>query len=136
MQEQLVDFCAFLEKEGVTIQNQGDVIERFIFQFDKKRIIVGIVAAKFGLSPADLGKNIRDRNILEPRQIAMTLMMKYRIDSGTGIGRYFRDGQHVFDHTTVLHAKKVIGNLVETDQVFRAKYQAIENEVKKLLNIE
>ncbi len=69
------------------------------------------VADYFGLRHADLISQRRQRSIVRPRQMAMALTKELTEHSLPEIG----DGFGGRDHTTVLHACKVIRKLIETD---------------------
>ena len=68
------------------------------------------VSEYFGVRMADLQSARRDRSIARPRQVAMYLAKELTSKSlpeiGTAFGR---------DHTTILHAVRVIEGLVKTD---------------------
>lgn len=68
------------------------------------------VAGQFKLRVTDLLADGRYRRICRPRQIAMYLACEVTGQSLPQIGRSF--GR---DHTTVLHAKRTISNLIERD---------------------
>ncbi len=67
----------------------------------------------------------REREFIEPIYVAMTMAMDNTKLSLASIGGKF-NGR---DHSTVLHAHKTIDNLIDTDKVFRLKFQ---NALKKL----
>lgn len=69
------------------------------------------VADYFGLRQADLTSQRRQRSVVRPRQMAMALAKELTELSLPEIG----DGFGGRDHTTVLHACRVVRKLVETD---------------------
>ncbi len=69
------------------------------------------VADYFGLRHADLMSQRRQRSVVRPRQMAMALSKELTDHSLPEIG----DGFGGRDHTTVLHACRVVRKLVETD---------------------
>lgn len=69
------------------------------------------VAAYYGLKQDDLLSPRRTRAIARPRQFAMHLAKTMTTRSYPDIGRRFGNR----DHTTVLHAIKVVAKLIETD---------------------
>jgi chromosomal replication initiator protein len=69
-----------------------------------------IVADYFGLRHGDLVSKRRQRSVVRPRQMAMSLAKELTEHSLPEIGEAF--GR---DHTTVLHACRVVRKLVETD---------------------
>ena len=68
------------------------------------------VADYFGLRHGDLVSKRRQRSVVRPRQMAMTLAKELTEHSLPEIGEAFSR-----DHTTVLHACRVVRKLVETD---------------------
>lgn len=81
-----------------------------------------IVAEYYGVKPHELKRQTRKREIAEARQICMWLRLKHTRDSLMTIGRRYNK-----DHTTVLHAKKVVNNLMDTNREFRERLETIEN---------
>jgi len=75
----------------------------------KMKDILAFTASHFGMSEMTLLSPRRDRKIVRPRQIAMFLCKELTPRSYTEIALFFRD----CDHTTVLHAVRLIGGLVE-----------------------
>jgi chromosomal replication initiator protein len=69
------------------------------------------VADYFGLRHADLMSQRRQRSVVRPRQMAMALSKELTDHSLPEIG----DGFGGRDHTTVLHACRVVKKMVETD---------------------
>jgi chromosomal replication initiator protein len=69
------------------------------------------VADYFGLRHADLMSQRRQRSVVRPRQMAMALAKELTEHSLPEIG----DGFGGRDHTTVLHACRVVRKLIETD---------------------
>lgn len=65
----------------------------------------------FGISLQDLRKVRRLHAVVRPRQIAMYLCRELTVRSLPEIGRMFGG----YDHTTVLHAGRVIEKLIKSD---------------------
>jgi hypothetical protein len=74
----------------------------------------------------------RKREVVQARQTMMYLACKYTAYSLTRIGYKF--GKK--DHCTVLHAKKTINNLIDTNKDFREQIKAIEVILKGELSTE
>jgi hypothetical protein len=70
-----------------------------------------VVACYFGITTAELCSQRRTKNVIRPRQIAMYLAKELTLRSLPDIGRRF-GGR---DHTTVLHAVRKIGKLIDVD---------------------
>ena len=77
--------------------------------------IIKAVAEYFSVSEADILSQRRNREIAQARQMAMYLIREQTQLSTTRIGDLF-GGR---DHTTVMHACKIIGELVEKDDEIR-----------------
>lgn len=69
----------------------------------------------------------RKREIVQARQVAMSLSRSLTKESSTDIG--FKTGGK--DHATCLYAIKTINNLKETDKKFRAQVNEIEERLKR-----
>lgn len=77
--------------------------------------------------PVNLVKSrTRKREIVQVRQIAMTLSMFYTDESQESIGLNYGN----YDHATCINARKTVNNLLETDKVFRTQYDDIERRLK------
>lgn len=84
------------------------------------RTIQELVAAEFNVSVFDIKSSRRARNIVRPRQAAMYLARRHTLRTLPEIGYHFGDR----DHTTVIHAIRVIEKLradnADLDQGIRA----------------
>lgn len=81
-----------------------------------------LVAQYYGVSTKDLMGKKRARNIVRPRQMAMSLIRELTQDSFPEIGQFF-GGR---DHTTVMHACKAIEELRVGDAKVEKAYQALK----------
>lgn len=79
------------------------------------------VAAHFALKPEDMVSSRRARAVARPRQVAMYLAKTMTTRSYPDIGRRF-GGR---DHTTVLHAVKVIERLLASDEAMARDVEAL-----------
>ena len=84
--------------------------------------IMAAVAEYFGVSEADIVSSRRTREIAQARQVAMYLTREQTQLSTTRIGDLF-GGR---DHTTVMHACKIIAELVEKDDEIRRAVQQLK----------
>ena len=84
--------------------------------------ILKAVAGYFGVSEADILSQRRNREIAQARQVAMYLTREQTQLSTTRIGDLF-GGR---DHTTVMHACKIIGELIEKDDEIRRAVQHLK----------
>ena len=84
--------------------------------------ILKAVAEHFGVSEADILSQRRNREIAQARQVAMYLTREQTQLSTTRIGDLF-GGR---DHTTVMHACRIIGELVEKDDEIRRAVQQLK----------
>lgn len=69
----------------------------------------------------------RDSHIVRARQAAMAVLRDLKGYSYPTIGRRFDR-----DHTTVMHAKETVDNLLQTDADFAARYILLRNECEEL----
>lgn len=89
--------------------------------------ICELVSSQFNVSVQDLQSRSRKRAITFPRQIAMYLARKYTEESLVDIGRTFNR-----DHSTVLHAIKVVSSQLLRDNSVSAQLEILGNKVKQL----
>lgn len=83
------------------------------------------------ISKSDALSKNRKRELVECRQIAMYFCVENTKFSCAQIGYDIGDK----DHCTILHAKKTVTNLLQTDKQFREKYARIEAELKKIIQV-
>lgn len=83
------------------------------------------ICARYGISMLELLSMRRTANIVRPRQIAMYLAKVLTIRSLPEIGRRF-NGK---DHTTVLHAVRKIGLLMEESAEFAAEIEQLQAQI-------
>ena len=72
-----------------------------------------------------LGSKLRVREIIELRQMFCSIARNIGF-SLKSIGVYLGNR----DHTTIIHALRSFGNLMETDPTYREKYNNIINKIK------
>lgn len=88
-----------------------------------KGLTIGTIAKAVSeateISMEALKSKSRKREIVEARQIAMAIMCKERCGSLAEIGFFF-GGR---DHSTVIHARNTVTDLMFTDKSFHTKYR-------------
>jgi len=89
--------------------------------------IVEFVSEWYGITSRQLVAKTRKREILEPRQIAIWLAVKYTRMSKVAIGANI-GGK---DHATVLHSERVVDNLLETDKLYSKRFNEMYEVFKK-----
>lgn len=90
-------------------------------------MISDLVGSQFKVSVQDMQSRSRKKVISFPRQVAMYLSRKYTDESLADIGRIFNR-----DHSTVLHAIKVVTNLTARDASVSAQLNLLGGKVKQL----
>lgn len=87
--------------------------------------ITDAICSYYNVRPQELKEHTRARRIVKPRQIIMYIMHK-RLPkiSLKDIGNYFGG----FDHTTIIHSKAIVQDLMQTDAEYR-------DEILELLKI-
>ena len=88
--------------------------------------ILNIVAKHFNTRVTELQSKKRSKAVTQPRHVCMYLARKLRPHSLEQIGGYF-GGR---DHTTVLHASRIIAQQLEGDPQLRALIDQVTAEVK------
>ena len=90
-------------------------------------MICELVSGQFNVSVKELQSKSRKKVITTPRQIAMYLARKYTEESLVDIGKIFNR-----DHSTVLHAIKVVSHKLVRDSSVNAQLEILSNKVKQL----
>jgi chromosomal replication initiator protein len=85
-----------------------------------------VVCEYFSLSVEAISTKSRKREVVQARQIAMYLSKQLTKSSLTSIGNTI--GQR--DHATVLHACKIVTDLMDCDKNFRSSVKEIEEKLK------
>lgn len=116
------DARAFLCRRGWI---DGNVLLRPPPRFPTIWSIQRAVSAYYRLQPADMTSACRAREVVRPRQVAMYLSRKLSNRSFPEIGRRFGNR----DHTTVMHAIRLIDQLRSSDTKINADIIAIEREI-------
>lgn len=105
-------------------------VMRMIIKIEAKVItcenILNLVISTFGIDMKSINSKSRKREIVLARQAAMYLCKQYTTQSVSRIGTII-GGR---DHATVLHAIKNVGDLLQTDEDFKKKFDAVEAELK------
>ncbi|HVP13040.1 MAG TPA: chromosomal replication initiator protein DnaA [Phycisphaerae bacterium] len=89
--------------------------------------IMSVVTERFGVKLSDLQGRRRSRSIALPRQVCMYLARELTGHSLNEIGGFF-GGR---DHTTVLHAHKLVEQRREQDVSFRSRLEQIEAALRQ-----
>lgn len=94
-------------------------------QISNAERICEAVSRYYSLDSEDLKNKSRKRDVCTARQIAMYLMCKTTSMSLVSIGNYF-NGK---DHTTVIHSRNNIKDLIKYDEVLRMQVAYIQNSL-------
>ncbi|ADQ78163.1 chromosomal replication initiator protein DnaA [Paludibacter propionicigenes WB4] len=86
-----------------------------------------VVCEYFSLSIDAISTKSRKREVVQARQIAMYLSKQLTKSSLSSIGNTI--GQR--DHATVLHACKIVNDLMDSDKNFRSSVREIEEKLKQ-----
>ncbi len=90
-------------------------------------MISEMVSGQFKVSMKEMQSRSRKTKVTIPRQIAMYLSRKHTEESLAEIGKVFHR-----DHSTVLHAIKVVTNKLVRDTSVNAQMEMLSNKVQKL----
>ncbi|TMA13820.1 MAG: chromosomal replication initiator protein DnaA [Deltaproteobacteria bacterium] len=121
---------ASLTKTPITIELAKEVLHNTLRSTHREVTIENIqktICDYFNLKPADLKAKRRTKNIAFPRQVAMYLCRKHTSTSFPAIGHKF-GGR---DHSTVIHASKVVEKKIKEDPYMQATIEKIERTLKK-----
>ncbi|MFW9598295.1 MAG: chromosomal replication initiator protein DnaA [Paludibacter sp.] len=114
----------------IDIELAEKVVSRIVTVSRKVNTVESIrdaVCEYFSLSVDEISTKSRKREVVQARQIAMYLSKQHTKNSLSSIG--FTIGQR--DHATVLHACKIVTDLMEIDKSFRSSVREIEDKLKK-----
>lgn len=96
---------------------------------DKAAIIKEVIANQSGIAVTAIEGKKRDREIVEVRQMCMVMCQEHTSLSLKSIGELF--GKR--DHSTVLHARRSVEALLDTDKTFKKRFNTYKIEIEKRL---
>ncbi len=121
---------ASLTKAPITVELVKEVLHNTLRAAHREVTVENIqrtICDYFNLKIADLKAKQRTKNIALPRQVAMYLCRKHTSTSFPAIGYKF-GGR---DHSTVIHATKVIEKRIKEDSNMQTTIEKIERTLKK-----
>ena len=74
----------------------------------------------FNCTVDEMRSRTRKREVVNARQVCMSVMRDFTILSYAMIGSYFN-----LDHSTAIHAIKTVKNLYDTDKIFRSQVDSV-----------
>ena len=106
-------------------------IVRKAIRYENKPITIDSIISKvcthYNLDESAIHTKTRKREIVQVRQIAMYLAKKHTDHSSSKIGQLIGNR----DHATVLHACKMVKDLIDVDKAFKAEMDEIETMIKQ-----
>lgn len=128
----ILAFCSYnkLNPEEIDKDTVAEILADMISEKLKNISLDAItrqVCSIYGLSPQQMMEKTRKQNVAFPRQVAMYLA-NYLIPqlSLKEIAEYY----HRKDHTTVIHAKKMIENQFRDDDAFRSQLELMIKNIR------
>jgi chromosomal replication initiator protein len=122
---------ASLNKCAITVDFARRVLQSVLRDRSDRAITIEsiqrVVCEYYSIRQNDLRSRKRTRSVALPRQVAMYLCRQYTSASFPTIGDRF-GGR---DHSTVIHATRVVKNLVQTDPDFRARFERLQRLVER-----
>jgi chromosomal replication initiator protein len=101
-------------------QTRGKVRPMIITKYERD-IVIKVVCDYFNITDDEIKQVCRRREVVYKRQLAMFLLATFTNETYVDIGKFFYK-----DHTTVIHAKKLIRNLIDIDEAVKSDYEAIK----------
>ncbi len=96
------------------------------------KVILGIIAKYFSSTRKEIFSNTRKRHVMTKRQLFFYFCTIYTDTSYEEIGyiamKYNRSTP--FNHATIVHSKKTIVNLIETDKAIRTHAEHIAKAIE------
>jgi chromosomal replication initiator protein len=93
---------------------------------EKSNTIKRIVCEYYGITTSMIEYRCRKREFVEPRQVATTLTRKFTNLSLKQTGLRYGG----IDHSTVLHNKDAVRDLIDTNKAFSDKFNAIKSRIE------
>lgn len=96
--------------------------------------VAEIVSEYYKIPVPIIRHKTKKREVVQARQIIMTLMRKHTPNSLQSIADYFegkKNGNRK-DHTTVIHAVKVIGDLMDSDPTIQKQFTILDSKICQL----
>lgn len=118
-----------LNKKAITLDLARNMIDKFVKNTTREisiDYIQKVVSDYFDIPVDIINSKTRKREIVQARQIAMYFSKKYTSSSLAAIGVHCGNK----DHATVLHACRVVNNLLDTDKQYRSYVGDIEKKIK------
>ncbi len=118
-----------LNRREVDIELAKEVIKNFVSEISKEitvEFIQKMVAEHYDLNVEKLKGKTRKRSIVIARQLSMYLAKNMTNKSLKVIGDNF-GGR---DHSTVIYSCKAVGDLLDTDDIFKNAVQELEKKIK------
>lgn len=120
---------ASLNKKTITLDLARNMIDKYVKNTTREisiDYIQKVVSDYFNIPVDVINSKTRKREIVQARQIAMYFSKKYTNSSLAAIGVHCGNK----DHATVLHACRVVNNLLDTDKQYRVYVGDIEKKIK------
>jgi len=90
------------------------------------KLIISVVAEKYGVTPEDILSKKRSREIAVPRQVAIHICRELTDLSTTNIGKEF-GGR---DHTTVMHSCEKVAEQIKADPSFSRRVNELIEQIR------
>jgi chromosomal replication initiation ATPase DnaA len=95
---------------------------------DDLKMIQTVVSDHYGLHVVMMTNYGRSLHIVQPRQVAMVLCRELTKHTLQVIGQVFQR-----DHNTIIHATRVIGNRLQTEDGFAVEFESVRKKVRAAL---
>ncbi len=122
---------SILLKREIDLELTGRIIRKAVKCSESKPVTIETIISKvcehYKFDEAVIHTKTRKREVVQVRQVAMFLSKKHTENSASKIGKLIGNR----DHATVLHACKIIKDLLEVDKNFKAEIEEIESSLKQ-----
>jgi len=109
----------------------GPIMEDIPLTVDEKIYMIKRTVCEYRQINFDtLNQISRKRERVMARQEIMVLLAEFTPKSLKEIGAVFQQG---FDHSTVIHAKRVLSDLMDTDKNFKHSHNQIRSRIISLI---
>ena len=125
----LIKLLEWLSNDRIGVIYRSDAeLKRRKANYNAFDIVCKVVEAYYGMPFSEIIQKTRKRNVLEKRQ-----MLQFLAYTFTGLSTVEIGNETNQDHATVLHSKKVIYDMLDTDEKTRIDYKNLREIINQEL---
>ena len=94
-------------------------------------VITRTIANYYDITVESLSYHTNKMHLCRPRQIVFYMAYHYNLGELDTVAKWLNPTSKPFDHSTVLHSKNTITNLIDTDKFFRVELLDLKEEIEQ-----